>query len=458
MHESVVGLCGDRGRGAQLNEGQVDAALALLLRFDALVFLKIVDVGIHPEGAITQHKERQADKLTENLTDKHQATLVAQLKAAQAVMKSLSDPLYIQLRMTTEAVIAVIHDATLYWVLRCPSELGSFHWTIDAKDCGELTEYEQLWSDTVLFSLQTRSFEQPFPSLEGADYSHFERFHGTLDDLPDYLRPALPEHEGPLDFVNPSLILKEDLRFADSGTEAGLQLVDIVATTMRRALVGNIGEDGWLSLGPLLLNKSRGPLTLSVFDPDAPSTGTGTVTIPYKGVLSTLNASGRDVFEGVDTSALESREKTMSDTQETQAQAAPWHLWLVGVLALLWGGMGALDYVVTQTKNEAYMGQFTPEQLEFFYGFPAWVIALWAIAVWGGVLGAVLLLLRKRLAVLVFLVSLISMVITAFQNYVLSNAMDVNGTFGLVFSAVIFVIGVLEIVYARAMSHRGVLT
>jgi len=34
-----------------------------------------------------------------------------------------------------------------------------------------------------------------------------------------------------------------------------------------------------------------------------------------------------------------------------------------------------MDYVMTQTKNEAYMSGFTPEQLAFFYSFPAWVVS-----------------------------------------------------------------------------------
>ena len=42
------------------------------------------------------------------------------------------------------------------------------------------------------------------------------------------------------------------------------------------------------------------------------------------------------------------------------------------------------------------MGQFSPEQLEFFYGFPTWLVAFWAIAVWGGVLGVVLLLIAQK--------------------------------------------------------------
>ena len=67
---------------------------------------------------------------------------------------------------------------------------------------------------------------------------------------------------------------------------------------------------------------------------------------------------------------------------ETQATQTPRHLWIVGIVALLWNLIGAMDYIMTQTRNEAYMDQFTPEQLEFFYGFPVWLIAFWALAVW----------------------------------------------------------------------------
>ncbi len=134
----------------------------------------------------------------------------------------------------------------------------------------------------------------------------------------------------------------------------------------------------------------------------------------------------------------------------------PWHLWVVGIVALLWNAMGAMDYVMTQTRNEQYMGQFTPELLEYFYGFPAWVVAAWAIAVWGGVLGAILLLLRNRLAVPVFLVSLLAMVLTTIYQYVLSNGLEVVGDpFSLAFTAVIFLIAVALFFYARAMQKRG---
>ncbi len=122
----------------------------------------------------------------------------------------------------------------------------------------------------------------------------------------------------------------------------------------------------------------------------------------------------------------------------SQSVKAPIHLWIIGVVTLLWNLIGAYDYLMTQTRNEAYMANFEPAQLEYFYSFPVWAEATWAIAVWGALLGSILLLLRKRLAAPVFLVSFVAMVITAVYNYGLSEGMEIQGTGGFIFSVVIF--------------------
>jgi hypothetical protein len=143
---------------------------------------------------------------------------------------------------------------------------------------------------------------------------------------------------------------------------------------------------------------------------------------------------------------------------ETQVPKTPWHLWAVGVVGLLWSAMGAMDYIMTQTRNESYLAKFTPEQLDYFFGFPTWVIATWALAVWCGVAGAVLLLLRKRVAEPVFLISLIAMVLTTIYNYGMSNGLEVMGGAGsLMFTAVIFLVALGLWLYARAMRARGVI-
>ena len=148
----------------------------------------------------------------------------------------------------------------------------------------------------------------------------------------------------------------------------------------------------------------------------------------------------------------------MSEDQATGHTSRPWHLWLVGILGFVWSSGGAYDYLMTQFQNEGYLSNFTPEQLEFYYSFPTWVVAFWALAVWGGVLGTVFLLFKKRWAVGVLLVSLVSMVVTTIHNYFLSDGMEHMGDpFSLIFTALIFLFALGLFLYARAMKNKGVL-
>ncbi|MBV1868238.1 MAG: hypothetical protein KUG69_10095 [Marinosulfonomonas sp.] len=138
---------------------------------------------------------------------------------------------------------------------------------------------------------------------------------------------------------------------------------------------------------------------------------------------------------------------------------APWHLWVVGIVSLLWNAGGAFDYTMTQTQNENYMSNFSPQQLDYFYGFPTWVVAVWAIAVWAGLSGSVFLLLRSRLATWAFTVSLLGMVSNTFWGFAMSDTSMTKamGPEALWFTLAIAVVAVALLWYARRMKFRGVL-
>lgn len=140
-----------------------------------------------------------------------------------------------------------------------------------------------------------------------------------------------------------------------------------------------------------------------------------------------------------------------------EARQAPMHLWIVGILSLLWNAMGCFDYLATRLRLDFYMSKFTDAQLEYFYTFPTWMTVFWALGVWGALLGSLTLLFRSRWAVTMFAVSLLGMIVSTVHTVFLSQGLEIMGTGGAVFSAVIFVIGVLLLVYARRMRARGVL-
>jgi hypothetical protein len=135
----------------------------------------------------------------------------------------------------------------------------------------------------------------------------------------------------------------------------------------------------------------------------------------------------------------------------------PVHLWIVGILSILWNAVGAFDYVATQSRLESYMSQFTPEQLEYFYSFPTWMDSAWAVGVWGSLLGSIFLLMRKSWAVWLFGASMLGLAVSTIYNFILSDGMAVMGSGAAIFTAVIWAIVLLLFFYARAMVKSGVL-
>ncbi|KPF79987.1 hypothetical protein IP78_07660 [Brevundimonas sp. AAP58] len=137
----------------------------------------------------------------------------------------------------------------------------------------------------------------------------------------------------------------------------------------------------------------------------------------------------------------------------------PWHLWVVGVVGLLWNAFGCIDYTMTALQGETWLRQMgmTDAQIASYEAMPAWMTAVWAIGVWGAMLGTVLLLLRNRLAVPVFGVSLIAYVGSLVYAYALSDQAEVMPEGTWIMQAVIFVGCVFFVWYSRMMAKRGLL-
>ena len=136
----------------------------------------------------------------------------------------------------------------------------------------------------------------------------------------------------------------------------------------------------------------------------------------------------------------------------------PWHLWVIGIIGGLWSSMGVVSFVLTQMNVEAVMSQFPPQQREYFESFPLWADAFWAVGVFGGLIGCVLLLLKNRIAVHALLASVIGASVSSLGGLFLLGGMQVmRETNGLGLTVVPVIVAALLAYYARAMSKKGVL-
>ena len=148
-------------------------------------------------------------------------------------------------------------------------------------------------------------------------------------------------------------------------------------------------------------------------------------------------------------------------TDRAERAATPWWFWVVSVVGLLWSLGGAFDYVMTQTRNASYLATIPEALLAYFYAMPAWLVALWALAVWGGLLGWVLMLARSRFAGPAFLVSLVSMIVN-FGYSVLDGGLALQAQYmgsaqAYGFTAAVIAAGVFALWLAGRMRGRGVL-
>jgi hypothetical protein len=142
----------------------------------------------------------------------------------------------------------------------------------------------------------------------------------------------------------------------------------------------------------------------------------------------------------------------------TAAGRTPAHLWIVGILALLWNAFGCYDYLMTVTANAAYLSNYPPEALTYYNSLPSWLTGFWALGVWGGLLGSVLLLIRSRYSVWAFGLSFIGCIV-ALGYQLFATTMPATLTEGMmgIMPYVIIVVAAFLLWYSWSQEKKGVL-
>ncbi len=100
-----------------------------------------------------------------------------------------------------------------------------------------------------------------------------------------------------------------------------------------------------------------------------------------------------------------------------------WSFWAIGAVALIWNVMGVANFFVQM--NPGVLAVYRESERAIVEGRPAWATGAFAIAVFGGALGCLLLLLRKSAAYYLFIASLLGVTVT------MTHTLGVGIDFGL---------------------------
>lgn len=135
-------------------------------------------------------------------------------------------------------------------------------------------------------------------------------------------------------------------------------------------------------------------------------------------------------------------------------QAPKWYM-PVAVLALVWNLIGCAAYLSDVMLTPEAVAQMPAEQQALYAARPAWAVAAYAIAVWGGAVGSLGLVLKKRWASLPLLASALGLVVQDLALFVLSPAARTMPATAFVLQGIVFVIALALLRMARLGAARG---
>ncbi len=131
--------------------------------------------------------------------------------------------------------------------------------------------------------------------------------------------------------------------------------------------------------------------------------------------------------------------------------------WVIAILALLWNLMGVMAYLgMAMAPPEIMVESYGEEMAAVFASKPAWATGAFAIAVFGGVLGCIALLLRKAWAKHLFILSLIGVVVHNIWMF-MSGAINAGGAAGKIQVVAVIIVAILLIWFAKKNTDNGVL-
>ena len=123
--------------------------------------------------------------------------------------------------------------------------------------------------------------------------------------------------------------------------------------------------------------------------------------------------------------------------------------YVISSMALVWNLMGVFNYLGQVLMSDEVLASLPKDQQLLYQDVPAWVTAAFAVAVFSGTLGAVFLLLKKKIASTFFILSFVGIVTQMSYGLLLDEKTDNYGPLGLLMPLMIIAIGGYLIWYSK---------
>ncbi len=143
---------------------------------------------------------------------------------------------------------------------------------------------------------------------------------------------------------------------------------------------------------------------------------------------------------------------------EDKTVKIPTWFWVVSIIFLMWNLMGIMSYITHTTISEEALMALPQAERDLYGSYPLWTQIVFAISVFAGTLGCIGLLIKKKWAKFLFIISFISIVVQMYHSLFMTAAMDVYGPSSVIMPILLIVIAGVLIWFASYSIKKAWLT
>ena len=143
---------------------------------------------------------------------------------------------------------------------------------------------------------------------------------------------------------------------------------------------------------------------------------------------------------------------------EQQRVAVPAWFWGIAAISLLWNIIGCAIFLAEFFAQDAMIESMTNEQKQWARSTPRWIYFDFAISVGTGVAGSLGLLMRRRLSVPLFSISLVAVLIQMAYTMLIAGGLQVMGPSGAVMPTLVIAFSIAWLLFSLFSNGKGWLT
>ena len=142
------------------------------------------------------------------------------------------------------------------------------------------------------------------------------------------------------------------------------------------------------------------------------------------------------------------QENTQVNESSSQDGTPSW-LKTVAIIALIWNILGLLAFAGQLLITPEVLAQLPEAEQALYKDIPAWATAAFGVAVIGGTLASVLLLMKNGLAAPIYLASLAGVIVQDIHAFLMTDVIAVKGATSVIMPAVVLIVSVMLFMLAK---------